>query len=185
MLNEDSPNISSFIPLLQTQDFSNQHPGFCSCARAHSKYPHPVPDGAESTSLGLRHTYKHSQEQITPNYHHRATQAHPASGMLPREVTSRRQLSPCTELPSCADRAPIYMAELTFCKSHLYRGRTESFRGCCSHKSTSQALEYQPPSIGPILPQHGDAEVQHDCSTAMPCAPAPSQVSIVWSSPLA
>lgn len=73
---------------------------FHSCARAHSKYPHPIPDGAESTSLGLLHTYKHNQKQITPSYYHRATQAHPAAGMPPtREVISRKQLSPHMELP--------------------------------------------------------------------------------------
>lgn len=92
--------------LSQTQGFSNQHPGFHSCAKAHSKYPHPIPDGAESTSLGLLRTYKHNQRQIAPSYYHRATETHPASGMSPtREVISRIRLSPHTELPPHAGRA--------------------------------------------------------------------------------
>lgn len=107
---------SALILLLQTQGFSN--PDFCSCARAHSKHPHPIPSGAESTSLGLLCTYKLNQKQITPTYDHSATQAHPASGMSPiGEVISRRQLSPRTELPSLCrqgsyiqDRIPILQA---------------------------------------------------------------------------
>lgn len=36
--------------LLQTQGFSNQCRGSCRCARACSKNPHPIPDGAKCTS---------------------------------------------------------------------------------------------------------------------------------------
>lgn len=51
-------------------------------------------------------------------------------------------------------------------------GRTESCRGYCSRKTTSQALEYQPPSTGPVLSQRNDAEVRRNCSTAMPHTPS-------------
>lgn len=50
--------VQALILLLHTQSFSHQHPGSCSCAGAHSQvYPHPIPDGAESTSLGLPRSY--------------------------------------------------------------------------------------------------------------------------------
>lgn len=102
---------SALILLLQIQGFSNQHPDFCSCTSAHSKHPHPIPDGAESTSLGLLHTYKLNQKQVTPSYDQRATQAHPASGMSPTgEVISRRRLSPRTELP-CLCRQGSYIRD--------------------------------------------------------------------------
>lgn len=153
---------SALILLLQTQGFSN--PDFCSCARAHSKHPHPIPSGAKSTSLGLLCTYKLNQKQITPTLRSQRN----TSPSCVRNVAHRRGHLQETALSSHGAAFPVQAGLLyTRQDSHFASlvctgSRTKSFRGFCSHKTTSQTLEYQSPSTGPVLSQRSDAEVRRD-----------------------
>lgn len=140
---------TSVLILSQTQGFSSQHPGFCSCAQAHSKYPHPIPDGAESTSLGLLHTYTQPEAIL-----YQLLSQSNKSPSCTRNVTHQRDhlqemLSPHMELPLSADRAPLYRTALAFHKPHLHRGRTASCRGCFRPKATSsfRSISHLPPAL--------------------------------------
>jgi len=129
--------------LLQTQSFSNQHPGFCSCARAHSKYPHPIPDGAEHCSwlipyLKTQPEAIHSQLLLQSN-------SSPSSiRNVTHQIPPPEDNSAHMELPPCADSAPVYKTVLTVSKPHSYREQDQKLERLWQPQDHLISLNYLP-----------------------------------------
>lgn len=169
---------SALILLLQTQGFSSQHPGFCSCARALSKYPHPIPDVAESTSLGLTPDL---QTQSEANHSQLLSQSNPSPSCVRNVAHQRGHLQETTLLTwSCpsVQTGLLYTRQYSHFASLVCTGsRTESFRGYCSCKTS---INHFPPA-----PYRPNAVTQRcDMTVAQQCHTLQHGHSYQWFGPL-